>query len=898
MKPTAFDPVSGQWEHSFPACLSRHDVVYESPPEDALQGLPIGNGDMGLLLWTEGSRLVAALNKTDLFDDYPEPGGATNRIEYDREPALRHGARLVIDFGMPVFDILFLQRFQAKIRLADAAAVIESQTPFLGVKIRAFGSAASKVIALECDTGCDEEVALSATLERFGSRPYPYWYSAIHRDAAIGTQGTQTRADGSTVLITQQLRTLHFAAGMRIAGTAHTAQRMSAHAGRFETHKAKKSRFTLYLSVVTSENAEDPAAEVAKLLDDAESKGAAKLYSQHAREWKRFWEASFLSIPDDYLENIWYLNLYYANSSCRGAYPPRFNNGIWGWNRDVSNWVYYFHWNMQNFIWPMHTANHAELAGPYFHFRRRSLDKAMAYAKNNQGRAGAFYADVADRLGNNVGSHWSNETPGAQIALLFWKHYLFTLDRRFLEESAWPVMREVARYYASLAVKGGDGVYRTLRSQAYEGSPLFEEVITDTAMIKALMPAAARCAALLGFDSEETAHWREIGENMNSYDTAELDSDETETDASGKQVLSHGLGKGCEVLTGRAFTVGKYLMLEGEDREGFRLENVPDFIKKPLEGVKKGDRIRNRHGNPERAAYYGIPDPEFAPVYPAGLIGLGDRESELFKTCVDQARLHPPTVPPQNTAGTDMTGAGSSMCMGWCPYPIVLARLGLASEAAEAVENSVKAWQFYCQGFGHYGPYEVFTKDKDSRWHTNTVTDVKTKEKLPSPAWPFRHFTLEAVPIACAALNEMLLQSHEGFLRLLPAVPPAWSGSFKLAAEGGFTVHAQYTQGRVDWFAVESRTETLCKAVNPWGAKSVYACHPNSGGQGAGSQLLKPAKNGPDYILEFPVLPGAPALISPRRDILAGWQTQAAIYEPNEAAKTYGKAQLGLPRMY
>jgi len=898
MKPTAFNPLGGQWERNFPACLSHHDVVYESPPEDALQGLPVGNGDMGLLLWTEGSRLVAALNKVDLFDDYPEPGGATNRIDYDREPALKHGARLVIDFGMPVFDILFLQQFKAKIRLAGASAEIASQTPFLGVKIRSFASAAAKVIVLECETEFGEEVSLSATLERFGSRPYPYWYSAINRDAAIGTGGTETQAGGSTVLITQQLRTLHFAAGMRIAGAEHTAQRMSAHAGKVETQKAKKSRFTLYLSVVTSENAADPAAEVVRLLDEAERKGAAKLYARHAREWRRFWDDSFISIPDDYLENIWYLNLYYANSSCRGAYPPRFNNGIWGWNRDVSNWVYYFHWNMQNFIWPMHTANHAELAKPYFNFRRRSLDNAMAYAKNNQGREGAFYADVADRLGNNVGSHWSNETPGAQIALLFWKHYRYTLDRHFLETQAWPVMREVARYYASLVVRGGDGVYRTLRSQAYEGSPLFEEVITDTAMIRALMPAAADCAALLGLDDAESAHWREIGEHMNAFDTVELDSDETETDASGKTVLSHGLGKGCEALTGRAFTVGKYVMLEGEDRDNFRLENVPDFIREPLKGVIKGDRIRNRHGNPRRTAYYGIPDPEFAPVYPAGLIGLKDRDSELFKTSVDQARLHPPTVPPENTAGTDMTGRGSVMCMGWCPYPIVLARLGLAREAAEAVENSVKAWQFYCQGFGHYGPYEVFTKDKDSRWHTNTVTDVKTKEKLPSSAWPFRHFTLEAVPIACAALNEMLLQSHEGFLRLLPAVPQAWSGSFKLAAEGGFTVHAQYTKGRADWFAVESRVLNVCKAVNPWGAKNVYACEPAGEEKETKSRVIKPVQDGPDYILEFPVRPGALTLLKPQRNILAGWQTQAADFVPNETAKLYGKAQLGLPRMY
>ena len=76
MKATAFNPKTRQWERQFPGCLAQHDIIWETPPEDALQGIPIGNGDLGLLLWTEGSRLIAAVNKVDLFDDYPAPGGA------------------------------------------------------------------------------------------------------------------------------------------------------------------------------------------------------------------------------------------------------------------------------------------------------------------------------------------------------------------------------------------------------------------------------------------------------------------------------------------------------------------------------------------------------------------------------------------------------------------------------------------------------------------------------------------------------------------------------------------------------------------------------------------------------------------------------------------------------
>ncbi len=898
MESTAFNPKTRKWERQFPGSLAQHDVVYGSPPEDALQGIPLGNGDMGLLLWTEGSKLMAALNKGDLFDDYPEPGGATNHIEYDHEPTLKHGARLVIDFQMPVFDVLFLQEFKARLSLADATAKIESKTPFLNVKLNAFTSHPDRIIAVDCEVDCDEEISATAVMERFGSRPYPYWYSAINRDATIGLDGTQTEIVDDTVLIRQDLRTLHFVAGARITGMKKSTERLNRHSGRFTTAKANKLKFTLLLTILTSENSPDPKADVLKILDKAAGKSMQALYKAHAKDWKNFWNASFISIPNNYLENIWYLNLYHANSSCRAEYPPRFNNGIWSWNRDVSNWVFYFHWNMQNFIWPLHAANHAELTEPYYKFRFRSLPNALVYAKNNQGHEGAFYADVVDRLGNNKGSRWHNETPGSQIALLFWKHYKFTRDKHFLEEKAWPVIKEVARYYASLVEKGKDGVYRSPCSQAYEGSPLFEEVVTDTAMIQSLMAAGVECAELMGYQAGELGLWQEIGDNMNGFHIQALDDDEIEITADGRSILKHGLGKGCEVMSGSAFTVGKYLMVEGEDRKDFKWENLPDFISKPLEGIKKGDRIRCRHGNPDRPAYYGIPDPEFAPVFPAELIGLKDRESGLFKTSVDQVRLHPLTKPPEITGAGSMAGTGSAMCMGWCPYPIVLARLGLAVEAAEAAENSIMAWQFYCQGFGHYGPYEVFTKDKDSRWHTNTVTDVKTKEKLLSPAWPFRHFTFEAVPIVCTALNEMLLQSHEGFIRLFPALPRDWEGSFMLAAEGGFIVNTQYSRGSAGWVGVESRLGGECRMVNPWHEEKIFVTVLDEKGNETVSFSLTEEALGLDSILKFETQAGSLYMLSPAENILLSWKAQPVAFEQNEKMKTMGTAQLGLPRMY
>jgi hypothetical protein len=79
--------------------------------------------------------------------------------------------------------------------------------------------------------------------------------------------------------------------------------------------------------------------------------------------------------------------------------------------------------------------------------------------------------------------------------------------------------------------------------------------------------------------------------------------------------------------------------------------------------------------------------------------------------------------------------------------------------------------------------------------------------------------TFSAVP---SCINEMLMQSYEGVIRLFPTWPLKKNAKFyHLRAYGAFLVSSELKENQVDYVKVISEKGRVLKIVNPWSSSDV-----------------------------------------------------------------------------
>jgi alpha-L-fucosidase 2 len=277
--------------------------------------------------------------------------------------------------------------------------------------------------------------------------------------------------------------------------------------------------------------------------------------------------------------------------------------------------------------------------------------------------------------------------------------------------------------------------------------------------------------------------------------------------------------------------------------------------------------------HPDMTGYESIfPFVEYAAVYRSGALGVGDRGSEQHAAAVNTTRLY------------------SSFSGGWDPLQIVFARLGMGRELETMLETWPESTPLFSNGLVSDGPLSCGTSGPDAPIPLRTN---KVRRALGDDHWwplladPFRHTGAECPSILACSMNESLLHSHDGVIRVAPAVSENRSARFTLHATGGFVVSSGVQNGKPQWVSITSKLGLQCRLENAWPRAVLYR---DGVLEGEFEQ----------QILEFPTRKGEIITVTPDQAVMEEWEVVRDRCAENVTPRTAycGAVTLGLPRMF
>jgi len=203
---------------------------------------------------------------------------------------------------------------------------------------------------------------------------------------------------------------------------------------------------------------------------------------------------------------------YLLIASSRPGSQPANLQGVWNEEMNPpweSKWT--LNINAEMNYWPAEIGNLSECHEPFFDLIDDLTITGARTAKQQYGCRGWVVHHNTDLWRgaapiNNVDGFWP--TGGAWLCHHLWEHYLFTGDRKFLKQRAYPAMKSASQFFADFLVKDPKtGYLVTSPSHSPEQTPPNRPLFTpgptmDNQLIRALFTYTIDAAEILGTDKK------------------------------------------------------------------------------------------------------------------------------------------------------------------------------------------------------------------------------------------------------------------------------------------------------------------------------------------------------------------------------------------------------------
>lgn len=271
--------------------------------------------------------------------------------------------------------------------------------------------------------------------------------------------------------------------------------------------------FSLVGSVCSSRDFFDPYNEAERQVIYALHEGEEALMQAHYRLWDELWQSDIRIEGDDNAQRIVRFALFNLYSSCRGgsrlSIPPM-GLSLQGYNGHIF-------WDTELWMYPPMLLLNQDIARSMLDYRFDRLPaarkKALAY-----GYRGAMFPWESDDSGEEATPTHALTGPfehhiTADIGIACWNYYCVTRDVRWLQREGYPLLKEIADFWASRVTRNQDGSYSI---HNVTGADEYANGVTDNAFTNGAASLALKyaCQAAEICGEKVPEIWREIGENI------------------------------------------------------------------------------------------------------------------------------------------------------------------------------------------------------------------------------------------------------------------------------------------------------------------------------------------------------------------------------------------------
>ncbi len=768
-------PPSGILNVDYPKAISRADLHYTRPVSRSEEGMPVGNGRMGSLVWTTPETFHLQINRVDIFGN-----DASSDNFYERNTDYCGGAGFVdIDLLHAGQSVFLGENFSQHLSCYSGLVSIESEK----VKIEVLAWNEQDVMAVRMS---GEDLDVCQILAHLRMLRPPLVKTGDH----VAASNLETK-DGQLILI-QKFTEEDYYCSSAVVMTVENCSSDIAFANKTDLRAVLASDdepVTVFIASAASfDPSEDVVGSAQKQLNAARAKGFEGLLRSNQVWWKDFWEKSFVHLhsPDgvaDLIGQNYTYFLYVMASSSLGKLPPKFNGMIWSTDGDARKWGNLYWGANQSCLYNgLFPANHPELMEPFFNMYSEMYGTCERAATQQWGSKGIYIPETVSfgglpELPENIAEemrqlylsqkvwdersvrfmdyaqtkmpflsrwNWKKDSGwkdgiwqftdkgggafghtshifsrGAKIAYQYWMQYEYTLDKHWLKSKAYPMIKGIAEFYRNFPNLGkeADGKYHIRHINDNESIWDGHNTIEEMASMYGILPVAIRASEILEIDADLRKDWKELLVNLSPMPV---------------------------------------LVTEGKQIWGRSLEPI-------------GQGMASRP-----------PDPNTMPVWFFDLCNLESSPEMLIIANNTFDSYFPNGI----NKGTGVH---------------VLSKLPVAGSILGRKEST--RWLI---------PNQVSTSESDVMANRMDLREG------------YQTTGVQRLGRVADALHLALLQSSpsgpgkEPAIRLFPAWPEEWDGSFKLLARGGFIVSSSFNNGQIEFAEIVSQAGQDCLIRNPW----------------------------------------------------------------------------------